>query len=167
MTDETDGFRGNQFEIYFAKFPHILSCFSGVYAINEIPKSIPIRHFIICKLSEKHLPGSHWTVIVRSSKNTIELFNSLGQQNLDIFKPYFRFQKKFEISFNKESVQSLTSKFCGYFCIMFIIFCILNFDMSMENVLEDIFYSKDLIKNDEIVSKFCHNVLTATNDDFF
>jgi DNA-binding phage protein len=39
--------------------------------------------------------------------------------------------------------------------------------MSMETVLEDIFYSKDLIKNDEIVSKFCHNVLTATNDDFF
>ena len=43
----------------------------------------------------------------------------------------------------------------------------LNFDMSMENVLEDIFYSNNLIKNDDIVSQFCNNILTTTTDDFF
>lgn len=167
MTDAEEGLRGNQFEAYFQKIPHILSSFSGVVAINQIPENIPVRHFIICNLSENHLPGSHWTVIVRPSKNTLEIFNSLGQENFDYFMPYLKLKKTIQIDFNKVAFQSATSKYCGFFCIYFVVFRILNFDMSMKHVLEDIFYSSDLIKNDKIVSEFCNNLLTSTNDDFF
>jgi len=167
MINADEGLRGNEFKTYFDKFPHVLTSFSGVFAIDELPQNIPIRHFVIFNLSEKHLPGSHWAVILRSSANQLELFNSLGQQNLNYVTPYLKFQKHFTINYNEKAVQSVSSKFCGYHCIYFVIFRILNFDMSFEHVLEDIFYSNSLIKNDNIVSQFCHNILTSTNDDFF
>lgn len=167
MSDNEEGLRGNEFNNYFVKIPHVLDLFSGVVAINEIPLQIPIRHFIICNLSENHLPGTHWIVIVRPSQNSLEIFNSLGQENLDYLMPYLNLKKEFEISFNKIAFQGVTSKLCGFFCIYFVVFRILNFDLSMIHVLEDIFYSTDSIKNDTIVSQFCNNLLTSTNDDFF
>ena len=167
MTNRSEGLRGNEFQTYFNKFPHILQSFSGVCAIDELPQNIAIRHFLVFNLSEKHLVGSHWAIILRSSVNQIEVFNSLGQNNVDYLMPYLKFKKPFTINFNEKAVQSISSHYCGFFSIYFIIFRILNFDMSFENVLEDLFYSNSLIKNDSIVSQFCENILTSTNDDFF
>lgn len=162
-----EGLRGNEFEIYLKKIgPPIFTCYLRPCAIDEIPEIFPIKHFVFCNLSPKHLRGSHWTVILRLSENDFEIFNSLGQENLDYFTPYLKFQVPFKVDFNKNSVQGIASKYCGYFSIYFIIFRILNLDMSMETVLEDIF-TNDSIKNDQIVSQFCNNILTTTNDDFF
>ena len=94
------------------------------------------------------------------------MFNSLGGDNLDYLKDHLKFNSGFQIDFNQTSVQSLTSKYCGFFCIYYVIFRILNFDMTMEHILEDIFRT-DLNKNDLIVSQFCNNILTSVNDDFF
>ena len=167
MSSEIEGLRVSDFESFFKKIPHVFNLFSGVVAIDEIPKRLPTKHFVIVNLSEKHLPGSHWTVILRSSPNVLEVFNSLGQKDLNYFLPHFNFKRRYQIDFNKKDVQSIDSKYCGYFCIYFIVFRVLNYDMNFQDVLEDIFYSNDLNKNDEIVSKFCNNLLTNTNDDFF
>lgn len=167
MSIENVGLKGNQFEQYFKKIYHVFQLFSGVVAIDEIPRNIKVRHFIVCNLSPAHLSGSHWLIILRKSNSVLEIFNSLGTSSLDFFRPYFNFQREFQINFNKECFQSDTSNKCGYFCIYFIVFRILNYDMDFQDVLEDIFYTRDLIKNDEIVSQFSNNLLTNTNDDFF
>jgi hypothetical protein len=60
--------------------------------------------------------------------------------------PYLKFKKPFTINFNEKAVQSVSCHYCGFFLIYFIIFQILNFDMSFENLVEDLFYSNSLIK---------------------
>lgn len=163
---KAEGLRGNEFETYFNKLPQVSSLFLKVCSIDQIPSEIPIKHFVLFNLSKQHEEGSHWALLLRYSKHKLEIFNSLGSDNLNYLNGYLQFDKHFKIDFNKKSVQSLTSTYCGFFCIYFAIFRILNFDMTMEHVLEDIFTS-NLIKNDLIVSQFCNNILTSVNDDFF
>lgn len=166
MMTAVEGLKASEFQTYFQKIPHVLRLFSGVYAIDELPKIIPIRHFFICNLSPKHESGSHWITVMRSENNSLDIFNSLGQENLNYILPHFKFRKKYELNYNEDLFQDLSTKTCGFFCIYFAVQRILNYDMSLEHVLEDIFVS-DPIKNDELVTSFCKNLLTCTTNDFF
>jgi hypothetical protein len=94
MNNEKEGLCDNKFQTYFDKFPHILQSFSGVCAIDKLPENIAIRHFLVFNLSKKHLAGSHWAIILCSTVNHLEVFNSLGQNNVDYRMPYLKLKKK-------------------------------------------------------------------------
>jgi hypothetical protein len=116
-------------------------------------------------MSPSNLPGSHWIAVIRSEKNTLEIFNSLGVSNLDNLTPYFKFPNNFELIYNEQKFQSDSSVHCGFFCIYFIVQRILNFDMSFEHLIEDIFKS-DSNTNDLIVTNFCTKLLNNSDDIF-
>ena len=107
------------------------------------------------------MPGSHWIAIIRSEKNTLEIFNSLGVENLDNLTPHFKFPNNFELVYNEQKFQSNVSVKCGFFCIYFIVHRVLNFDMSFEHLIEDIL-NYDPNTNETLVTNFCHKLL---NDD--
>lgn len=153
---------GYQFLEYFNAMPHVKSCFRGVYSIDEIP-SLKVRQFIVCNLSKKSEPGTHWFVIVRSEKKTYEIFNSLGFPNLNILSPHLKFRSKIEVQFNEEKFQMMATDTCGLFCIYFGVERCLNFDLNFTHLLEEIF-TKNLEQNETNVSEFC-NKLTMANSD--
>lgn len=159
------GLRGFEFINYFNKISFVNKLLSGIYSIDKIPRILKEKHFIICNLSPSNLPGTHWIVIVRSEKNTLEIFNSLGVENLNSLKEYFKFPNNFELIFNEQKFQSNTSVNCGFFCIYFIVYRILNYDMSFEHLIEDIF-NIDPDVNDTLVSNFCYKLLNDDNDLF-
>jgi hypothetical protein len=159
------GLRGFEFSLYFNKIPFVNKLDSGVFSIDKIPRILKEKHFIIVNLSPSNLPGSHWIAIIRSEKNTLEIFNSLGVSTLDNLTPYFKFPNNFELIYNEEKFQSDLSVHCGFFCIYFIVQRILNFDMSFEHLIEDIFKS-DLNTNDLLVTNFCTKLLNDSDDIF-
>jgi hypothetical protein len=152
------GMRGSEFKNYFEKIGIVDKLFLKVTSIDEIPEEIKLKHFIICNLSPSTEPGSHWIAIVRSEKETVEVFNSLGVSSLEDLKPYLKFKQNLELIYNEQPFQSKDSASCGFFCIYFIVERILNFDMSFEHILEDIF-SADCKINETKVVKFCSNLL--------
>jgi hypothetical protein len=152
------GLHGYDFSLYFDKVPIVNSLFIGVVSIDKIPRIIKEKHFLVCNLSPSNKPGSHWIVIVRSEKNTLEVFNSLGVENLDILTPYFHFRNNFDLIFNEQPFQSNNSTSCGFFCIYFIVHRVLNYDMSFEHIIEDIFNINTNI-NENIVVSFCNKLL--------
>jgi hypothetical protein len=158
-----DGLKGFEFPQYFAKIPIVQQQFVNVFAIDEIPKVIPIRHFLISNLSPAHLSGSHWIVLVRPDKHTLEIFNSLGGDTYNDIKTNLRFTSRLEIHTNNTSFQSSNSTSCGYFCIYFAVNRILNLDMSFEHLLEHLF-THDTESNDNNVTRFCENLLQSTDD---
>jgi len=166
MSADAVGVRGNEFINYFNRVPHVKSVFLNVVALNQIPKIIPTRHFLICNLSLSDMPGSHWIAITRPEKDILEIFNSLGYQSLESLMPYFKFRKAFEIHFNREQLQEENSTTCGLFCIYFIIHRILNFEMPFEHVLEDIF-STNKIENENTVTQFCSNLELHSDSNIF
>lgn len=159
------GMRGSEFEQYFEKIPIVHKQFLKVTSVDEIPSQIKLKHFLISNLSPSSEPGTHWIAIVRSEDDTLEIFNSLGVNSLDTLKPHLNFRQKLNVVFNEQAFQSKESTSCGYFCIYFIIHRILNFDMSFEHLLEDIFTSNCAL-NENIVETFSNKLLNDHPDLF-
>jgi len=161
MTEE--GLYASDFETYFGKLEWIKPLFLSVTSINKIPASLPVRHFVVVNLSST-LPGSHWILMVRSHKKCIEVFNSLGCENLDILVPHLKFRFAAEIEYNNTQVQKSTTSSCGLYCIYFIIHRALNFDLGLDDVMTEIF-THDLTENENKVATFCSQLLDPTIDE--
>ena len=159
-----EGLKGFEFANYFVKLPLVNKQFLNVVAIDEIPKSIPVRHFLISNLSPAHLSGSHWIVIIRPEKNTLEIFNSLGGDTFKDIQNHLKFTCKLQIHSNETPFQSDSSSSCGYFCIFFAVNRMLNLDMSFEHLLEHLF-TDNLEINETNVRRFCENLLESSDDD--
>ena len=151
------GMRGSEFQQYFKNISVVNKQFLKVTSIDKIPTEIKEKHFIISNLSPSNEVGSHWITLIRSEKDTLEIFNSLGMTSIDRLQPYLKFKKRVNIIFNEQPFQSNESTSCGFFCIYFIVHRILNLDMSFEHLLEHIF-SNDCQINETKVVDFCKNL---------
>jgi hypothetical protein len=151
------GMRGSEFYQYFDKIPIVNKQFLKVTSIDEIPREIKEKHFLISNLSPSNELGTHWIALIRSENDTLEIFNSLGMTSIDNLRPYLKLKKKVNVVFNEQVFQSRESTSCGFFCIYFIVHRILNLDMSFEHVLEHIF-SADCQINENKVVNFCKNL---------
>lgn len=160
----SEGLHGFEFDSYFKKVGVVHSCFDNVYSLDEIPRGLKLRKFIIVNLSKKSEIGTHWIVIIRSHKEIYEIFNSLGFDNLDIILPYMQIRTKADIVFNPQQYQSSNSSTCGLFCIYFAINRVLNFDLSFHHLLEHLF-DDNIANNEQKVIKFCKNLKQSFNDE--
>ena len=152
--------QGSEFHQYFDQFPFLKKHFVGVFSIDTLPKSLKYRHFCICNTDNSNGSGEHWFCFLRSGKSEIECFDSLGINTLkrDILENSCRFRGIKELTFNETQVQDNNSSTCGYFSIYFLIERMHNLDLLFEDFLDDIFV-EDLSKNEEIVQKFCRNII--------
>jgi hypothetical protein len=163
MNDSLAGLRSSDFQIYFNRVAELKNHFLGVKAINQIPKKFPLKKFIILNLSPSTHPGTHWVVLLRPHGKELELFNSLGFENLEEFKPYLNFTFKAELTYNNTPVQLPSSSTCGLFCIYFAAHRLFNLDESFEEFLEENF-STSLIENENKVAAFCRHLLNVSDD---
>jgi len=161
MTEE--GLRGFEFKEYFAKVPIVNRYFKLVCSLDEIPRSLQVRQFVIVNLSRKIEPGTHWIVIVRSGKQVYEVFNSLGFQNLDILGPHFKLKYRAHVLFNEHKFQLDTSSTCGLFCVYFIVNRVLCYDQCFNHVLQDIFVHDNDV-NESKCTAFCYRLKNAIDD---
>jgi hypothetical protein len=152
--------QGFQFNKFFENFPYIRKHFTGVFSIDTLPKSIKYRHFCICNTDISTGEGQHWFTLIRTSKNEVECFDSLGinTDKKELLITNCKFRNIKEVKFNETIFQNSETDTCGLFVIYFIIERMHNLDLTFEEILEDIF-EDDTIKNEEIVSQFCDNLL--------
>lgn len=163
MTNAARGLFSSDFSMYLNRVPVIARHFHSVRAIDELPRTLPVRHFVIVNLSPRHHSGSHWLVILRSQKDTIEIFNSLGFQNLAQIRPYLNFNFRTHLTYNNTAFQLSSSSSCGLYCIYYVVFRLLNLDMDFEEVLDEIFCSNK-VENENKVAKFCQHLLNISNE---
>jgi len=161
-----EGLHGYAFHNYFEKIPFLMPYFKGVFSLDDIPRSIKVREFLVVNLSKKHEAGTHWFCIVRSHFKLYEVFNSLGFHNLDIVMPNLRVGSGADFVFNHRAYQLPTTATCGYFVIYFLVHRILNYDLSFHHLLNDIFEITNS-ENENKVTSFCTKLYSATNDDDF
>lgn len=94
--------------------PHVR--WLGVFARDELPdlKKEKRPFALVLNTDPRSKPGQHWLALYGPSENSIELFDSFGQHpsnyGLAYISPTY--------SFNQ--FQSLTSTFCGHYCIYFL-----------------------------------------------
>lgn len=145
------------FTTIFKTFPNINSLFDGVFAINTIPKKLmKVHHFIICNTDVDTGSGQHWFCILRTDKNTLECFDSLGiDEDKKVFLSTFYKQSRVvkEIKINIDRVQSLRSETCGEFVVLFIFERLHNRDLSFSDLLNECF-TPNINSNESKVTNF-------------
>jgi hypothetical protein len=158
--------QGSDFQQYFDKYSFLQKHFLGIFAIDTIPRILKNRQFCICNTDTSDGKGIHWFCFIRTSKTTIECFDSLGvnYQKKKILQENCKFRNVTNIHFNETIFQKNDSNSCGLFTIYFIIERMFNLDIEFEELLEDIF-SEDLNSNEEKVLKFCKDILIDNGSD--
>jgi hypothetical protein len=147
---------GTEFINYLAKIPVLLPYFKGVFSIDVMPQNLKNKCFFVSNLSPHNSPGTHWIAFL-CINNCLEIFCSLGN-TWDLIVPYLKFRKKITIYYNETPFQSETSTKCGKYVIYYLIERHFNINMSLHDLLEDLFVTDDINKNDAIVEDFCNNL---------
>lgn len=130
--------------------------FLGVFSANTIPKKLTLlKEFsIVCNLSKVGEKGSHFVTIVVQPNVTLYI-DSLG---LPPFVPEicsFLQQLRRQLFYNPHQIQDSSSKFCGFFCILFVLY----FSSTATPL---IFEEKDLLSNDTLCVKKIKEMLNKS-----
>ena len=151
--------QSSDFNKYFEAVPIIKKHFIGVFSIDTLPKKIQLKSFCICNTDIQSGNGKHWICFVRSSKTSIELFDSLGvdAEKKSLVTKFAKFNVN-EIIFNETQFQSSLSTTCGMFVLYFVFERFFNLDIAFDDLLFDIF-DENLDKNEETVKKFCEQTI--------
>ena len=120
------------------------SIYKGCFSSDNFPKNLKQPFAIIINLSKHDKPGTHFICIIENKKQ-IFYFDSFG---INCFVPsicHFLFSKHKEIIQNKITIQHHSSLFCGFFCILFVLFMEKN-EFNLQKFQNK--FSSNLIKND-------------------
>ena len=152
--------QGFQINEYFNSFPNLTKHYKGIFAIDTLPRIIKLRQFLICNTDLSSGSGAHWFCLLRTSKNTLECFDSLGitddkKKNLEL---YCHVKGVKDIEFNETPFQLEHSDSCGLYCVYYIIKRMYNLDLDFEHLLEEIFDDKNKEENELVVKQFCDSV---------
>ena len=132
---------------FFVK--HKVENFIGVFARDQLPSKITWPSSLIVNTDKINERGEHWLAIYFDKNGKCDFFDPLG------FSPrYHNFDEFIKENcvnyfFNDKRVQSLLSKYCGYFCCLFILKKYKNY--SFLKFLKLFFTDYDL--NDKLIEK--------------
>lgn len=139
--------------IFIENVMRSINGFSGVYSSNNAPLLSNCESMIINFDNVKE-PGSHFVALYLDCNNICYYFDSLNfliiPKNIEnVLKKY---TKVYDVSRN---IQSYSSSYCGFFCMLFIVTMI---NGNWNNVVNK-FNRYQRIKNDELCIKLlCKNL---------
>ena len=98
--------------------------FAGVFAKNRLPTNFPHDKpcLLVANTDDHRKPGEHWVAIfIEADRRYAEYFDSFGESPLKEFEDYMSTYAD-RIVCNEKQIQSVASKFCGHYTIMFCAF---------------------------------------------
>ena len=97
---------------------HRLRDFDGVFSVDNMPED---PRLLVCNTDPCNKSGRHWIAIYIADGRG-DFFDSFGRRPNAAFERYMN-RHCVSWNFNDKQLQSVVSKFCGYYCIYF---CILR-----------------------------------------
>ena len=149
-----------EFDEYFKNYPFLKKQFAGVFAIDNLPKTLKIKKFCICNTDYSTGSGKHWFALIRTTKKSVECFDSLGitSEKRLLIEKYCNFRGISELLYNETSFQEDDTSTCGLFCIYYIFERMHNLDLSFDELLEEIFDGQNKVLNETSVNEFCQKL---------
>ncbi len=124
--------------------------FKGVYSSNNLPNSFTLPAAFIINLSPTNLPGTHWVVIFIDKQRHLEYFDSFGiYPQVPNILAFMKKQSR-KITCTNQQLQHITSKNCGKFASVYVMFKLS--EKSTSHFLN--LFSKNLIINDRLIENY-------------
>jgi hypothetical protein len=125
--------------------------FQGVIAVDQLPLVLPDGkdlHYVV-NTDPSYRPGQHWIAVHIDEKDRGEVFDSFGEEPP---LPFKKFMNRHCVTwvYNKRQLQSVASKFCGFYAIFYCIFK--SRGKSMNDIINC--FSHDTIRNDVLIHQF-------------
>ena len=98
--------------------------FDGVFSVDNLPKD---PRLLVCNTDPSDKAGRHWIAIYIEDGRG-DFFDSFGRRPTADFERYMNCHCVLW-NFNDKQLQSIVSKFCGYYCIYFCILRSIGLDM--------------------------------------
>lgn len=140
--------------IYLENVMKNIKGFKGVFSSNNTP-DLKNNMSIIVNFDKENEPGSHFVAIFKKRKYCL-YFDSLNCNFIpvEIARYLYKYDK---IKNYSESLQSLTSTYCGFYCMLFILCQILG-EKKWKKVLK--YFKNDKNNNDDIcIDLICKIIL--------
>jgi hypothetical protein len=120
--------------------------YRGTFSRDTIPD---VTGLMIVNTDPRHLPGTHWIAIfIDPTRQRGEYFDSFGRPPDEHFATYMNTHCTNWI-YNRRQLQSVVSKFCGYYCI---VYCVLrSAGRDMNSFVKT--FSRDTGYNDVLIKK--------------
>ena len=121
--------------------------FDGVYAADRLPNDPCL---LVCNTDPSHKLGEHWVAIYVDEEGRYgEYFDSFGRPPPVTFRRYLD-KHCMHWSYNDVQLQSVASRFCGHYCVLY---CILRSrGINMRNIVCS--FTRDTGLNDVLVHGF-------------
>ena len=128
--------RASEFLTLLDHVPTVKNRLRKIVSIDQIPRTLKVRHFLIINTDVSSKPGRHWFIILKVAAKHYELFDSLGSSNSYV-RQHIPYSGICQV--NETPVQKQSSSSCGEFCLYFIIHRLFNLDLSFLYFLNDFF----------------------------
>ena len=123
--------------------------FCRVYPWNQLPNPKSRLCLFVVNTDCHHLPGTHWIAIRLEKDGEGEYFDPLGRQPAGQLAAYMK-KNCAHWTFNEKQLQSLSSRFCGHYCVFYCAYSSLGF--SMQHITS--MFTNDTGMNDVLVHHF-------------
>ena len=141
----------NQIEKILHSHLETKQCFRGVFALDQVPKTFfKFPSCFIVNTHKQNQPGEHWLAVYIDSNMKIDFFDSFGRPPEEFKLHQYLSSISIQINYNKKQIQSVSSSFCGYYCLFFILSKVRG--MSMDKFVS--MFSENTEKNDDIINSF-------------
>ena len=120
--------------------------YRGTFSCDEMPGDF--KGLMIVNTDPHYAPGTHWIAIfVDCTGHRGEFFDSFGRPPNEHFSNYMNNHCSNWI-YNNRQLQSIASKYCGYYCVVYCLLRSLGRDMYSicRNFTRDTGYNDALIK---------------------
>ena len=101
--------------------PSAEAIFAGVFARDQLPKSIKYPAAMVWNTDPADQPGEHWVAAYFSEEGLGEYFDSYGLAPPPCFKRYME-KHSTQWTRNQVQLQDFWTSACGHFCVVYIIY---------------------------------------------
>ena len=94
----------------------------GTFAIDKLPETVRYPSCMIINNQKSTEPGEHWIALYFGKNKNSEFFDSFGNSPERFGLEKYIKKHSSKIKFNKKKLQSDFSLFCGYYCVLYLIY---------------------------------------------
>ena len=122
---------------------HVKPQWGGVHANNHLPIEANYPCALVVNTDPCDEPGEHWVALYLTPDGQGEYFDSYGLPPMGRVKKFLG-QKTWNVIYNGQQLQGLTSSTCGHYCLFYLLHCCRNY--SMEDIVN--MFEIDTARND-------------------
>ena len=126
---------------------HSRRFFIGVFSRDRLPLRINYPCCFILNTHKSNQPGEHWLAVFVDDQQKAEFFDSYGNPPSHFKLDKYLKQVSKSYSFNHVQLQSFSTKLCGYYCALFLLYRSKGF--TLDELIQKL--SKNTHLNDFIV----------------